>query len=52
MMVDVDDLTRRFGHIISHHIAITDFLRSRDQAKHPHSYTATKFSNFGNINIT
>ena len=52
MMVDVEDLTRRFLHIISHHIAIADLLRSHDRAKRPHAYAATEFSNLGNIKIT
>ena len=52
MMVYVDDITRRFGNLISHHIAIAALLRSHNQAKHPRAYAATKFSNLSNVKIT
>ena len=51
MMVDVDDLTRQFGHLISDHISIASLLISRDRAKHPPAYAATQFSNLGNVKI-
>ena len=41
MMVNVDDLTWRFGHLISHHISIAPLLNYRDRAKRPRAYTAT-----------
>ena len=40
-MVDLDALNRRFGHLISRHIAIAAILSSRDQGKHPRAYAAT-----------
>ena len=52
MMVDVDALTWRFGHLISHNIAIADLLSSRERAKRPHVYATTKFINLGNVKIT
>ena len=52
MMVDVDALTWRFGHLISHHIDIADLLSSHDHAKCPRAYTAPGFSNLGNTKIT
>ena len=52
IIVDVYALALRFVHIISHHIVIAALLRSHDQAKRPHAYAATKFSNLGNIKIT
>ena len=52
MMVNVDALTRSFGHLLSHHIAIADLLRSRDHAKSNRAYETTKFSDLGNVKIT
>ena len=52
MMVNVYALTRRFGHLISHHIAIASLLSSRDHAKSNRAYDATKFSDLGNVKIT
>ena len=52
MMVYVDALIRRFGHLISNHIYIAALLSSWDWYKHPRAYAATKFSNLGNVDIT
>ena len=52
MMVYVDDLTWRFWHLISHHISISELLRSCERAKHPCAYATTKFSNLSNAKIT
>ena len=51
IIADVDALTWRFGHIISHHISIADLLSSRDRARRSRTYAATKFSNLGNVKI-
>ena len=51
MMVDVDALTWRFGHIISHCIDISDILSSHNRAKCPLAYTATECSDLGKFNI-
>ena len=52
MMVNVYAITRHFGHLISHHIAIAALLSSRNHAKSNHTYAITKFSDLGNVNIT
>ena len=52
MIINVYVLTRRFGHLISHHIAISDLLSSHDRAKRPHAYAVIEFSDLGNVNIT
>ena len=52
MMVNVYALTRSFGHLISHHIAIASLLSSRDHAKSNRAYDTTKFSDLGNVKIT
>ena len=52
MMINVDDLTWRFGHIISHHIVIAALLSSRDRSNRPCAYVTTKFSNLSNVMIT
>ena len=51
MMVNLYALTRRFGHITSHHIAIFALLKSCDQSKRPRAYAPTKFRNLSNVNI-
>ena len=51
-MINVDAITRQFGNIISHNIAISVLLISRDRAKRPRAYAATKFRNLVNIKIT
>ena len=51
MMVDLYALTQCFGHLISHNIAIAALLISRNQSKSPCAYTATEFSNLGNVKI-
>ena len=52
IVVDVDDLTRRFEHLVNHHISISDILISSDHANLPCVCAATKFSYLGNVNIT
>ena len=52
IMVDVDSLTRSFGHLVSHHIVIAALLSYRDRSMCPCAYEVTKFSNLGNVNIT
>ena len=52
IMVNIDAITQIFGHLISHHILIADFLSSRDCAKRPRAYADTKFSDLCKVNIT
>ena len=52
MVVDVNTITWRFGHIISCRISIYALLSSCDRAKHPRADVATKFSNLSNVKIT
>ena len=51
MMVEIDNLTRRFGHFISHHISIAALLRSYEMTNHPCAYAATKLSELGNVKM-
>ena len=52
MTENVDDITWRFEHIISHHITMYYLPKHRTRAKSPRAYNATKFRELGNIKIT
>ena len=43
IVADVDDLTRRFEHLVNHHISISDILISSDHANLPCVCAATEF---------